>query len=168
MRKEPYFDSVGALVTVTVGQLARVDPACGFDDVCFYPYVPEELYGRIRALEWRRSEFTSIERHRLGDITVDTASRETRLGGRRIPLTEKEFSLLAFLCERRGAILSREQLLARVCGRRYKGHPRTVDFHVSRLRSKFGNALPLESFRGAGYKLRALRERGEYERRGPR
>ncbi|HWZ91354.1 MAG TPA: hypothetical protein VNW92_20975, partial [Polyangiaceae bacterium] len=54
-RKEPYFENVGALITVSVGQLARIDPSSGFDDFCLHPYVPEELYVRIRALEWRRS-----------------------------------------------------------------------------------------------------------------
>ena len=50
VRKEPYFDNVGALIAVTVGQIARIDPSSGFDDFCLHPYVPEELYGRIRAL----------------------------------------------------------------------------------------------------------------------
>ena len=62
--------------------------------------------------------------------------------------------MLAFLCERRGKVLSREQLLARVWGNRYEGGPRTVDIHVRRLRAKLGEALPLETLRGSGYKLR--------------
>jgi DNA-binding response OmpR family regulator len=75
--------------------------------------------------------------------------------GRPIALTAKEFALLAYLCERRGKVLSREHLLARVWGNRYEGGPRTVDIHVRRLRAKLGEALPLETLRGSGYKLRA-------------
>ena len=51
--------------------------------------------------------------------------------------------------------LSREHLLARVWGNRYEGGPSTVDIHVRRLRAKLGTALPLETLRGTGYKLRA-------------
>jgi DNA-binding response OmpR family regulator len=143
VRKEQTFDNVGALIAVTVGQMARVDPSSGFDDFVLHPYVPEELYARIRAVEWRRSEFATEERHKVGPIVVDQAS-----------LTAKEFALLVYLCERRGKVLSRDHLLARVWGNRYDGGPRTVDIHVRRLRAKLGDALPLETLRGSGYKLR--------------
>jgi DNA-binding winged helix-turn-helix (wHTH) protein len=155
VRKEPYFDNVGALIAVTVGQVPRVEPSSGFDDFVLHPYVPEELYGRIRALEWRRSEFATEERHKVGTIVIDKAGHEVTVDGRPIQLTAKEFSLLAYLCERRGKVLSREHLLARVWGNRYDGGPRTVDIHVRRLRAKLGDALPLETLRGSGYKLRA-------------
>ena len=155
VRKEPYFDNIGALIAVTVGQVARVDPSTGFDDFVLHPYVPEELYGRIRALEWRRSEFATEERHKVGGIVVDRAGHEVTVDGRPVGLTAKEFALLGYLCERRGKVLSREHLLARVWGNRYDGGPRTVDIHVRRLRAKLGEALPLETLRGSGYKLRA-------------
>jgi len=155
IRKESYFDNVGALIVVTVGQIARIDPSSGFDDFCLHPYVPEELYGRIRALEWRRSEFATEERHKVGGIVVDKGSHEVYVDGRAIALTAKEFALLSYLFERRGKVLSREHLLARVWGNRYEGGPRTVDIHVRRLRAKLGETLPLETLRGSGYKLRA-------------
>lgn len=155
VRKESYFDNVGALIAVTVGQIARIDPSSGFDDFCLHPYVPEELYGRIRALEWRRSEFATEERHKVAGIVVDKGSHEVYVDGRPIALTAKEFALLSYLFERRGKVLSREHLLARVWGNRYEGGPRTVDIHVRRLRAKLGETLPLETLRGSGYKLRA-------------
>ena len=58
----------------------RIDPSTGFDDFVLHPYVPEELYGRIRALEWRRSEFATEERHKVAGIVVD-ASNETVIPG---------------------------------------------------------------------------------------
>ncbi len=161
VRREPYFDNVGALVTVTVGQVPRIEPSSGFDDFCLSPYVPEELYGRIRALEWRRSEFATEERHKVGGIVVDRAGHEVVVDGRPVQLTAKEFALLAHLCERRGKVLSREHLLARVWGNRYEGGPRTVDIHVRRLRAKLGPTLPLETLRGSGYILRAPEHEGE-------
>lgn len=154
VRREPYFANVGALISVTVGQIARIEPSSGFDDFCLFPYVPEELYGRIRALEWRRSEFATEERHKVGGIVVDKTGHEVWVDGRPVALTTKEFALLAYLCERRGKVLSREHLLARVWGNRYEGGPRTVDIHVRRLRAKLGPLLPLETLRGSGYKLR--------------
>ena len=163
MRKEAYFDNVGALITVSVGQIPRIEPSSGFDDFCLHPYIPEELYGRIRALEWRRSEFAVEERYKVGDMLVDTAAREVHVDGRPILLTAKEFGLLAYLCERRGRMLSREQLLARVWGNSYEGGPRTVDIHVRRLRVKLGSALPLMTLRGAGYKLRAPGDKNDRE-----
>lgn len=154
VRRENLFDNVGAIVAVTVGQMARIEPSGGFDDFVLHPYVPEELYARIRAVEWRRSEFATEERHKIGGIIVDRAAQEVSVHGRPVQLTAKEFALLAYLCDRRGKVLSREHLLARVWGNRYDGGPRTVDIHVRRLRAKLGEALPLDTLRGSGYKLR--------------
>jgi DNA-binding response OmpR family regulator len=134
--------------------MARIEPSSGFDDFVLHPYVPEELYARIRAVEWRKSEFATEERHKIGGIMVDKAAQEVSVDGRPIQLTAKEFALLAYLCDRRGKVLSRDHLLARVWGNRYDGGPRTVDIHVRRLRAKLGEALPLDTLRGSGYKLR--------------
>lgn len=155
VRKESTFDGVGALIALTVGQLARVEPSSGFDDFVLHPYVPEELYSRIRAIEWRRSEFSTDERLKVGALIVDKAAHNASVGGRPVALTAKEFALLAYLCERRGRVHTREHLLSRVWGNRYEGGPRTVDIHVRRLRAKLGEAFPLETLRGSGYKLRA-------------
>jgi DNA-binding response OmpR family regulator len=75
-----------------------------------------------------------------------------------VTLTAKEFALLAFLSGNRGRVFTRDALLARVWGARYEGGARTVDIHVRRLRAKLGDALPLETLRGAGYKLRSPAE----------
>lgn len=155
VRRESSLDGTGALIALTVGQLARVDPSSGFDDFVLHPYVPEELYARIRAIEWRRSEFSTDERLKVGELIVDKAAHQVSVSGRQVTLTAKEFALLAYLCERRGRVLSRGHLLSRVWGNRYEGGPRTVDIHVRRLRAKLGDALPLETLRGSGYKLRA-------------
>jgi len=155
VRKERHFDNVGALVAVTVGQVARIEPSGGFDDFVLHPYVPEELYARIRMLEWRRSEFASDERHKVGAIVVDRTAHEVTLDGRPVSLTAKEFALLVYLCERRGKALSREHLLAHIWGPQYDGGLRTVDIHVRRLRAKLGERLPLDTLRGVGYKLRS-------------
>lgn len=154
LRVEPRFDAVPALISVSPGHVARIDTTTAFDDFLLHPYLPEELYGRLRALEWRRSELDAQQR--LEGLVVDRAGHEVHVDGRVVQLTAKEFALLSYLCERRGRVLSREHLLARVWGNRYEGGSRTVDIHVRRLRAKLGSALPLETLRGSGYKLRRL------------
>lgn len=144
-----------ALVALPPRQITAFDPSSGFDDFIIVPCVPAEIYARIRALEWRRSEFSTEERLKIGTLIVDRAAHEVSVDGRPVPLTAKEFSLLTFLAANRGRVHSRETLLTRVWGARYEGGARTVDIHVRRLRAKLGDALPLETLRGAGYKLRA-------------
>lgn len=157
LRREPRLDEVGAIAAVSVAQIARVEPSSGFDDFVLCPYVPAELYARIRMVEWRRSEFATEERVKIGPIVIDRAAREVAVGGMSVPLTAKEFALLVYLCDRRGKVVSREELLQRVWGDLYDGGARTIDIHVRRLRSKLGSALPIATLRGAGYKLMAPR-----------
>jgi DNA-binding response OmpR family regulator len=154
VRRDSRLETTPAIVALPAGQVARMDPGGGFDDFIVVPYVPAELYARIRALEWKRSEFLTEERLKMGPLVIDRAAHEVTVLGRLVVLTAKEFALLAFLAANRGRVFSRESLLGRVWGARYEGGARTVDIHVRRLRAKLGEALPLETLRGAGYKLR--------------
>lgn len=155
LRREPRLEGVPAIVAVSASQVARVEPSSGFDDFVLVPYVPAELYARIRFLEWQRSEFVTEERTKLGAILIDRAAHDVSVGGMSVQLTAKEFALLAYLTDRRGRAVSRDELLKRVWGNRYEGGARTVDIHVRRLRAKLGAALPLTTLRGAGYRLEA-------------
>ncbi|MFO0614321.1 MAG: winged helix-turn-helix domain-containing protein [Polyangiaceae bacterium] len=155
LRKDPRLGRVSAIVTVSRDQVARLDPASGFDDFVLTPLVPAELYARIRALEWHAAEFSTEELTKVGEIVIDRAAHEVTLHGALVTLTAKEYALLCHLSDRRGRVVSRAELLERVWGSRYDGGPRTVDIHVRRLRAKFGPALDLSTTRGAGYKLAA-------------
>jgi DNA-binding winged helix-turn-helix (wHTH) protein len=154
-RKVPELAETSTLLTLPPRQVTSFDPASGFDDFLIVPCVPAEIYARIRKLEWNKSEFATEERLKIGTVVVDRAAHEVSVDGRHVTLTAKEFALLAFLAANRGRVYSREALLARVWGSRYEGGARTVDIHVRRLRAKLGETLPLETLRGAGYKLRA-------------
>lgn len=153
VRRESRLDGTPAILAVNEPHVARVDPGAGYDDFVLAPYVPSELYARLRRLEWQKSEFANEERLKVGELVVDRSAREVRASGRPVALTAKEFALLVCLCENRGKVKSREQLLSRVWGPSYDGGPRTVDIHVRRLRMKLGSALPLVTLRGSGYKL---------------
>jgi DNA-binding response OmpR family regulator len=147
-------ETAAALVALPAENVSAFDPGSGFADFVVLPCTPVELYARIRKLDWNGSEFSSDERMKVGHIVIDRALHEVTLDGRRVVLTTREFALLSFLAQNRERVLRREVLLARVWGARYEGGPRTVDIHVRRLRAKLGDALPLETLRGAGYVMK--------------
>jgi two-component system alkaline phosphatase synthesis response regulator PhoP len=156
LRAAPPLAEVPILVAVTVPALQKLDPSDGFDDLVLVPYVPVELYVRIRRAEWRRSEYAHSERLKLGPLVVDCAAHEVTVDGRPVQLTPQEFALLEFLVRNRGRVFSRQQLLERVWGVDYYGSSRTVDIHVRRLRMKLARAAePLETVRGIGYKMKS-------------
>jgi DNA-binding winged helix-turn-helix (wHTH) protein len=159
VRRDPYFDAVGALIALNAQPAGYAELPGDFDDFVFHPYTREELQIRLRALERRRpAEGAGQPRTRaqLEGIEVEEVSRTLYVDGRSIQLTAREFALFQYLCEWRGQVLSRERLLSRVWGSHYSGGRRTVDIHVRRLRAKLGDALPLETVRGAGYRLRGF------------
>lgn len=161
VRRDARLERAPALLAIGEPQVARVDPAAGFDDFVLAPYVPSELYARIRQIEWRSSEFANDERLKIGALVIDRQAHEVTVEGRPVELTAKEYALLVFLCENRGRVKSREQLLARVWGSSYEGGARTVDIHVRRLRAKLGESFALSTVRGAGYKLPAANQPAE-------
>ncbi len=146
---------VPILVAVTVARLAALDFSIGFDDFVLMPLIPAELLARVRQLDWKAATFGSDEVIKIGDLVIDLAGYETKIGGRRIELTHQEFELLRFLAQHRGRVFTRHALLERAWGYQYAGGTRTVDIHVRRLRSKLGSAGELiETVRNVGYKIR--------------
>ncbi len=158
LRRAPVLREAPVLAAIGKRAINQLDPAAGHVDFVVWPAQPTELYARIRQLEWRASAYSSEETIKLGPLVVDIATREVTIdgteGGRPIGLTAREFSLLTALMTRRGRVLSRETLLDVVWGSDYDGGAKTVDVHVRRLRAKLGEALPLQTIRGAGYVLR--------------
>lgn len=156
LRAAPVLAEVPILCAVTVPALQRLSPDDGFDDLVLVPYVPVELYVRVRRAEWRRSEFADQDVLKMGPLVIDCGAHEVAVDGRPVQLTHQEYSLLEFLVRNRGRVFTRQQLLERVWGVDYYGGSRTVDIHVRRLRMKLASgARPLETVRGVGYKMKS-------------
>ncbi len=156
VRDEPSTRDLPVLVLTARG--TEMDKLLGFehgaDDYLTKPFSPRELVARLQALLRRARPEREPAVLRAGTVVVDTLSHQASIEGRELPLTRREFDLLAFFAQHPGRALTREELLRKVWGYDYVGESRTVDVHVRRLRAKMNlTPSPIETVAGVGYRL---------------
>nr|WP_225801915.1 response regulator transcription factor [Streptomyces sp. NK15101] len=150
-------DSAVPLIAVT-GRGSELDRVLGLqagaDDYLVKPYGFRELMARIEAVMRRSRGHTppatpSVISH--GPLLIDVSARQVRLDGRPVDLTRKEFDLVRLLASQPDAVVPRKRIMQEVWGGAWSR--RTVDTHISSIRSKLGSPGWIMTVRGVGFQL---------------
>ena len=141
------------MLTARTAELDRVKGLeQGADDYGVKPFGIMELQARVKAVLRRTGRPQTPAILKCDGLEIDPAAREVRRDGIPVELTYKEFELLKLLCENRGTVLTRDDILHAVWDYDFAGETRTVDMHVKTLRQKLGEGY-IQTVRGVGYKM---------------
>jgi DNA-binding response OmpR family regulator len=130
----------------------------GVDDYVTKPFAFEELLARLRAITRRGAQVFEEERLVVGDLMMDTRSREVLRAGTVIDLPPREYALLEFLMRHPGQALNRTMILDRVWEYGFDSFANVVDAAILRLRKAVDEGYDrqlIQTVRGVGYRIKA-------------
>jgi two-component system copper resistance phosphate regulon response regulator CusR len=128
----------------------------GADDYLVKPFAFPELLARVRTLLRRGQAPVNVDQLQVADLVLDIPKRRAIRNGRRINLTQKEFSLLELLVRHQSEVLPRSLIASQVWDMNFDGDTNVIDVAIRRLRAKIDDDFTpklIHTVRGMGYKL---------------
>ena len=129
----------------------------GADDYLAKPFGMMEMVSRIRAVLRRTQDDANGKKDGIltfGNVAINLNQHIVMVDGREVEMPLKEFELLRLFAENPGIVFTREKLLSNVWDMDYMGETRTVDVHISSLRTRLGEwGRAIKTVRSVGYRL---------------